>query len=102
MDKKYYCEKCNFGCNYESAWKHHEISIKHTGIKDKQYNFKPKTCDKCEYQTLCSSNLKLHKLNHHSTQEERKTGFKYYCEECDYGIFGKKLFEKHLEIKHKP
>ena len=39
-------------------------------------------------------------LDHHSTKEERKQGFKYYCEECDYGIFGKKLFEKHLAIKH--
>ena len=100
MEYKYYCEKCRFGCQYESGWKTHEISNKHRGCENKQYKLEPKKCNQCHYKTLCSSNLKLHILNHHSTKEERQKGFTYYCEECDYGIFGKKQFEKHLNIKH--
>ena len=101
MEYKYYCKKCKFGCQYESVWKHHEISTKHKKMEDDDYKYEPKKCEECNYKTMCGSNLKLHILNNHSTKEERKEGFKYYCEECDYGIFGKKLFEKHLEIKHK-
>jgi hypothetical protein len=101
MEYKYYCEKCKFGCHYESGWKAHEISNKHRGCENKEYKLEPKKCDQCYYKTLCGSNLKLHILNHHSTKEERKKAFTHYCEECDYGIFGKKQFERHLEIKHK-
>ena len=37
-----------------------------------------------------------HILNKHSTREERKDKFKYYCELCDYVFFCKKYLDKHL------
>ena len=43
-----------------------------------------------------------HKLNNHSTKEERKKEFKYYCVVCDFGVFTESSFEKHKEtIRHK-
>lgn len=44
--------------------------------------------------------MKLHYLNHHSTKEERKKEFKFYCDECNYGSFIHSLFKIHLETKH--
>jgi hypothetical protein len=44
--------------------------------------------------------MKLHCLNHHSTKEERKKEFKFYCDECNYGSFIQSLFKIHLETKH--
>ena len=43
--------------------------------------------------------MKLHILNNHSTKEERKTGFKYYCEYCNYGNFAKTSYDTHLNTK---
>lgn len=46
--------------------------------------------------------MNLHMLNNHSSKDERKEKFKYYCEICDYGTFGKSSFEKHKKSeKHK-
>lgn len=36
METKYYCEKCNFKCNYDSNWNEHLISKRHTGEKRKE------------------------------------------------------------------
>jgi len=44
--------------------------------------------------------MKLHYLNNHANKEERKKGFKYYCEACDIGNFSKSLFKLHTEAKH--
>jgi len=54
-------------------------------------------CDNCEFITKNKSNYLVHKLNKHSTKEERKKEYKYYCELCDFGVFGKSLYDTHLE-----
>jgi hypothetical protein len=97
---KYYCEKCDYGTNYKSYWNIHETSVKHQRNINEEFKYEPKKCERCNYTTLYSSNMKLHILNNHSTKEERKEGFKYYCEECDCGTSNLKQYEKHLEIKH--
>ena len=57
-------------------------------------------CEKCDYNsTTHIYNFKTHVLNNHSTLEEKKAGFTYYCECCDYGIFSKDNFDKHLLSK---
>lgn len=38
-------------------------------------------------------------LNNHSSLEEKKKEFTYYCEVCNYGIFNKDNYDKHLLTK---
>ncbi len=41
--------------------------------------------------------MNTHILNNHSTKEEKKLKYNYYCEYCDYGSFSKPLYEKHIK-----
>ncbi len=44
----------------------------------------------------------MHKLNNHSTIEEKKKEFKYYCSYCDFGCLYENFMIKHNETtKHK-
>ncbi len=44
----------------------------------------------------------MHKLNNHSSIEEKKKEFKYYCSHCDFGCFYENFMKNHNEtIKHK-
>jgi len=46
--------------------------------------------------------MKLHILNNHSSIEEKKNGFTYYCEICNIGYFIEHKIIAHLETtKHK-
>ena len=56
-------------------------------------------CDKCEYITNTKLNIKTHTLNNHSSKEEKKTGFKFYCDKCDFGVFTETSFNLHLNTK---
>jgi len=56
-------------------------------------------CTNCVYTTTNNVNILLHKLNNHSTMEERKKGFKYYCELCNFGVFAESTFELHKKSK---
>ena len=103
MDKKYICEKCQYGCNYLSEWNEHLLSKKHTGEKRKERSDKilEEQCKFCDYKPTKTTNLKLHYLNKHATKEERVKGFKFYCDKCDFGCFVDILFKRHLEtLKH--
>ena len=98
---KYICEKCNYGTNYKSQWRNHLKTVLHkTGKRktrtDKKY---PDKCPKCDYKPTTNTNMKLHTLNNHSTREERKNEFKYYCEYCDYGTFATTIYNKHIQTK---
>ena len=98
---KYICEKCNYKTNYKSQWNNHLGTILHkTGKRktrtDKKYS---DNCPKCEYIASNNTNMKLHILNNHSIKEKRKVGFKYYCECCDFGTFGKTIYNKHIQSK---
>ncbi len=59
----------------------------------------PLKCEKCEYQTKNKLMMLQHKLNEHSTIEERKKEFKYYCKKCDYGTISKDLFLRHQQTQ---
>ncbi len=101
---KYICEKCNYKCDYISQWnKHIETELHKTGKRKKRTD---KTevgqCKKCEYNTNNYSLMLKHILNKHTTKEERKEKFKYYCELCDFGTFSKDTIEVHNNSeKHK-
>ena len=58
-------------------------------------------CSECDYETTKNNNYLTHKLNNHSTKEERKDKFKYYCDCCDFGVFVKSMMDTHLNTnKH--
>lgn len=101
MEFKYYCEKCQFNCNYISIWKEHLHSKKHTGEKRKERSDKilEEKCNFCYYKPIKTTNYRLHYLNKHATKEERIKEFLFYCEKCDFGSFNKILLDRHLETE---
>lgn len=99
---KYYCDKCQYGTNIKNSIERHNDSSYHkTGIKTRKEkeNKVSYECKECKYITNNKSNYVLHKLNNHSTKEERKKEFKYYCELCDFGVFAETTFNIHTESK---
>ena len=45
--------------------------------------------------------MKVHCLTQHSSKEERKKEFKYFCDKCDFGTYADILFTRHCETnKH--
>ena len=94
---RYNCDNCKFYCNEISKWEKHIETEKHkTGKRKIRMDFKgPYKCEKCNYETKNATTYKQHKLNIHSTIEERQKEFKYYCKNCDFGTFSKDIIEKH-------
>jgi hypothetical protein len=101
---KYKCVQCDFITNSKQLYERHINTNKHknNGIikrSDKKY---PEKCEKCNYKPLSNRSYIQHKLIYHSTKDERKEGFKHYCEKCDFGTYTKKFFDEHLNSeKHK-
>lgn len=55
-----------------------------------------------DYENYNRVNYLNHILNNHSNKEERKQGFLFYCDICDFGAFSESIFEKHKNTeKHK-
>jgi hypothetical protein len=89
--KKYFCETCNFGCNYISIWNQHIETTKHknngilirTNIKESSN----KKCNQCYYIAKHNEGLKSHILTRHMSKEDREKEFPYYCKLCDFGSF---------------
>jgi hypothetical protein len=90
-------------CTYPAHWKQHIECEKHKNNGKRKPRcdrvLEPK-CKICEYTTTKTTNMKLHYLNNHAMIAERKMGFKYYCETCDFGTFSKSLFKLHENAKH--
>jgi hypothetical protein len=102
---KYYCEKCNYGTKLKHSFlQHNESAVHLTGmhggiplIVREEYK-----CEQCDFNTNNKNNYMTHKLNNHSTKEERTLGFKYYCETCDFGVFTESSYNKHTQtVRHK-
>ena len=100
---KYYCEKCNYGTDIKNSMNlHHKSTLHLTGEAGKR-NIKTDEekkiykCTECDFESKNKNNFMVHKLNKHSTKDERKKEFKYYCELCDFGVLSKSLYDKHLE-----
>ena len=103
-ETKYNCDKCNFKCNTKARWEAHiDTELHKTGQRKKRSDFKePFKCDDCDYTTKNITTMKIHKLNKHSTKEERSKQFTLYCKYCDYGSFSKDSLEIHNNTeKHK-
>lgn len=102
---RFVCEKCNYKTNLKSVYDAHCKSVLHQTGKRKIRSDKKAdiyNCEKCDYKTYNEHNLKLHVLNNHGTQEDRKTGFIYYCKDCDFGVNVRQLYDRHCEtLKHK-
>ncbi len=103
---KYNCECCKFSSNSITAWEIHIETEKHknNGTKRKTRRDKKEEdeikCEYCEYKNKNKYSLKSHILNNHSSKEERKKNFKYYCEKCDIGCFSKPKYEEHINGKN--
>ena len=97
--KQYKCEDCDKNYQFSHQLKKHNKSVKHIAMLDGSA-FKCKNYDKeCDYETNTKFNLTMHILNNHSTVEERKKGFPFYCEPCDVGRGSEKELETHLKTK---
>lgn len=103
-ENKYICEKCNFKCNTKARWEAHiNTELHKTGQRKLRSDYKePYKCEKCDYETKNITTMKIHKLNKHSTKEDREKEFTHYCKCCDYGSFSKDSFDIHNDTeKHK-
>lgn len=104
-NKNKHCEKCNKTFTSNTHLRiHYDTELHKTGQRKIRTNKKEDLkCDICNlYTTRQTTNLKVHILNNHSTPKKRKEGFKFYCEDCDYGIDSENKYLYHLEtIKHK-
>lgn len=101
---KYICDKCDYKCNFISQWNNHIKTDLHKTGKRKTRTDKKEVgkCNKCDYITNNHTTMLKHILNKHSTIEERKQKFKFYCELCDFGSFSKDTFDIHINSdKHK-
>ena len=98
---KFICEKCDYKCNIISRWeKHINTELHITGKKKIRSDYKgEKKCIDCDYIGKTLNNLIEHKLNYHSSVEEREKEFKYYCKLCDYGTLSKDLINNHKNTK---
>jgi hypothetical protein len=88
----------------KSSWnKHIKTELHIMGKKKRRSDYKePIKCDKCIYSTKNKTTMEKHKLTKHSTKEERKAKFTYYCSYCDYGAFSKDSMKIHEDTeKHK-
>ena len=103
---KYFCEKCNYGTDIKSRLTHHEESDLHkTGERKKREKWSKEKkiykCQDCEYTTTFNKNYLIHKLNNHSTKEERASLYDFYCSLCDVGTASLVAFNQHKETsKH--
>lgn len=43
--------------------------------------------------------MQVHILTKHSSSQERKEYFKYYCKLCDFGTMAEILYQRHIETK---
>ena len=99
------CEKCNKKFTSNAYYLIHcETELHKTGKRKTRIDKKEELkCSICNiYTTKQPTTLKIHILNNHSSIEEKKIGFKHYCETCDYGIMNESKYKIHLETsKHK-
>ena len=97
INNKLYCECCDFTANANAFWLKHIETQKHKRNGTK----KPTTCDLCNYKSVSHWNVKMHKIQKHSTKEERSKQ-KLYCSECDIACMCQIYFDKHMaSTRHK-
>jgi len=93
------CNICDYKTNIENSMTDHLKSNAHQYKKRGVTGKKVYTCDHCDYTTPNKNNFTMHTLNNHSSQEQRKTGFTYYCHTCDTGMMSTSSFKLHNKTK---
>lgn len=98
---KFFCDKCNYGTNNKMSMVVHEHTTLHLTGKHGKLNFKKSDkkiykCDICQTTYSSKANLFIHNLNNHSTKEERKKGYKFYCDLCNIGYMDNQKYTHHL------
>lgn len=56
-------------------------------------------CKHCGYKSTNKLNYNQHLLNNHTSNDQRKTSFKYFCDKCNFGINVESLYKKHCNTK---
>ena len=97
-DYKYKCENCKFYCNEISKWEKHIETEKHKTGKRADYKGEYK-CDKCQYENKNVFAFKQHILNNHSSIEEKKKEYTYFCDLCGFGTFSENSLNIHNNSK---
>ncbi len=100
---EYICEKCNYKTDNKYLFERHNKSILHlTGKKKTRSDCQEKKCQYCNYEASDVRSIKSHILNLHKTKDDRRKEYTHYCDNCDFGSFIKKLYDKHIQSeKHK-
>ncbi len=92
-----HCECCNFDAHTHTEWTKHIETKKHER-KGAKISTSLK-CDTCNFITVNSYNLNVHKIIVHGTPEEKKAKSKFYCEVCDQGFFAQLFYDVHIASK---
>jgi hypothetical protein len=106
---KFYCEKCNFGVDYQSKWDVHLETKKHKGIEEpikrprkKPYKEPSYKCDKCNQVFSCKGNYDYHVNNRVVDCKTGKPKVEYDCDcGCGQKLYSKTIYENHQEKKIK-
>jgi len=63
---------------------------------------KPIICKLCGHESMLKTQANVHYLSYHATLDERKAGYKCYCEICNVGYMSQILYDKHITTtKHR-
>ena len=91
----FYCEKCDFSCEFQSVYDKHCKSNKHLGVKKEKNIYH---CEKCNFNTLYPSLFDVHCLSKKHNQDKVEV---YRCECCSYTTKVKVCYDKHIaSVKH--
>ena len=98
---KFFCEKCNYGTNKKMSMVVHvntslHLIGKHGRSLVKKLDKKKYECSICQTNYSSKGNLLMHNLNNHSTKEEKKKGYKFYCDICNIGYMNSSKYNHHL------
>ncbi len=100
--KDNYCSKCDKLFRFNSQYKKHcETELHKTGQRKCRSDKKEeRICPHCDlYITRQPTNLKLHILNNHSTIDERRREFPFYCDLCNSGFMKTTGLDRHLTTR---
>jgi hypothetical protein len=96
------CSTCHYETPIKAYWDRHLLSWKHQHGGQTKSKILKANCEKCGVKFSTTTNMKQHMLVHHSSPQERKKQYKFYCDVCDYGSFAKPAYEQHvLTRKHR-
>ena len=85
--KVFLCDVCGYSTKSRNQLQDH--MNQHTGAK-------PHKCSLCDYQSACSSSLRLHRRMMHNTDENKKTKKVFLCDVCSYCTKSRNQLQDHM------